>query len=78
MRPTPAITDVIKDDRLASNPQDYDYYSAMLTRNGSTSLILTVPQEIWMEAGVDHADPGSVSLFHYLDSDVVVMAFGRR
>lgn len=54
----------------------FEFHAAALTRNGSGSLIMTVPQDIWKPAGVDHGDPGSVSMFHSEEHSMVVMRLG--
>lgn len=54
----------------------FEYRSAKLTRNGSGSLILTCPNSIWKDAGVDHENPGSVSIYYSSEEKKAVMDLG--
>lgn len=47
--------------------------SATLTRNGSNSLITTIPCEIWRHAGIDIDDPGSVRLDYDPDEKLLLI-----
>lgn len=61
-----------------NEPEDgrFHFRSAKLTQNGSGSLILTLPNEFWKDADIDHEDPGSVGIYYSSDERKAVMDLG--
>lgn len=74
----PSIRELLTElsDQIEVIP-DHIYKAGTLTRNGSNSLITTIPNEFWRDAGIDHEDPGSIGMYYLPEENVVVMDLGR-
>lgn len=74
----PSIRELLTElsEQVDSIP-DHIYKAGTLTKNGSNSLITTIPNEFWRDAGIEHESPGSIGMYYLPEENVVVMDLGR-